>query len=168
MLDSNGISSPGLYHRPSLLGSTTLSTISESEPSIFDSDGGVESNAHIPDANNNDSSITTKLNNIPKNFSLAAAARWKGVNIERDDDEGGEGDEEDGGWKEVELDWDSDNDDISDGEEEDPEGTELGWELGWDGAKEREESTRGVSGCGGRGRDVVGRECGVWLTHCNK
>ena len=118
MLDSYGISSPGLYYRPSRL-SSTLSTISESEPSIFD-DGGIESNAHIPDANNYASGIITKLN-IPKNFSVAAAARWEGVNIEHDDDEGGDGDEEGGGWKEVELDWDSD-DDVSD-EEEDPAAT---------------------------------------------
>ena len=97
---------------------STLSTISESEPSIFD-DGGIESNAHIPAANNA-SSISTKLN-IPKNFSMAAAERWKGVNIQQDD-EGGEGGEEGGGWKEVELDWDSD-DDISDEEEEDPVAT---------------------------------------------
>ena len=110
-------SSPGLYHRPSRLGSTTLSTISESEPSIFD-DGGIESNAHIPAANN--ASSIAKLN-IPKNFSVAAAERWKGVNIQQDD-EGGEGNEEGGGWKEVELDWDSD-DDVSDEEEEDPAAT---------------------------------------------
>ena len=111
-----GISSPGLYHRPSRL-SNTLTTISESEPSIFD-DGGIESNAHIPDANN--ASSNTKLN-IPKNFSVAAAARWKGVNTQQDD-EGGEGDKEGGGWKEVELDWDSDED-MSDEEEEDPSAT---------------------------------------------
>ena len=100
------ISTPGLYHRPSLAGSNTyLSTISESESSTF-KDYSVESTP------------THKLN-IPKSFSDAAAVRWKGVNIELTDDDDDEEDSEGEGWEDVELDWDSDDDD-SDEDEVDP------------------------------------------------